>query len=366
MVKRFLTLLVLFASALFSSGHALANNPSENNFSFPSCESFLSQPGDRAHFTSGTHQIVGGPLLQGSDDVYSLADHNFLQCFCPPEGNQGIQTNWLRSSEPISGWFFEDGAQWNLDNYKYAAQNVNFNCRPSPTSVVTPTPGPGAPQPCNGCGGAPIPICDSKKPLPPTNFSVVRTGVTAKLSWTESADTTHYSIVYGTKPGEYEYGVVNTGKTNTFTVGSLDPGKQYYFAIRSVNNCMPSDLTTGGEVLGASTVKGLATTGSISQIVTLFAVGLISLILFTGVSKLISLCENSENIQIIIKATQKFTRIATRHISNQLRNGFMVSVGEILQSFQAQLFGSAPDSGGRNQNPDRYCAHPFAYSFAFN
>ena len=74
-----------------------------NVFNFPSCESLLSQPGDVAHYTAGMHQIVGGSLLSGNDDVYSLANNNFLQCFCPAVGNLGIQTNWLRTDDPLTG-----------------------------------------------------------------------------------------------------------------------------------------------------------------------------------------------------------------------------------------------------------------------
>jgi len=336
MVSRFILTFLLLVSCLMLVPRVYANTTD-----FPSCETLLSQPGDRAHFTSGTHQIAGGSLVSGSDDVYSLADNNFLQCFCPSDGGRGIQTNWLRSDSGI------DGTQWNLGNFNYAVQNTGFNCHPA--GVLS-----SAPQPCNGCGGSSVPVCDSLKPQAPTNFSVIRTGATAKLSWNESASTTHYSIVYGTKPGQYEFGVVNTGKTNTFTVGSLDPGQKYYFAVSSVNNCMPSDLTTSGEVLGASTVKGLAGTGSGSQIANLFIIGFVSLILFAGVSKLISLCENSEN-------TQKLARAAASYLRNQLRIGSMVYVEQILQSCATQLFFGSP---GRAQSCYRYRSGALAYSLS--
>lgn len=116
-------------------------SPTPNTFVFPSCQNTLPTPGDKAHYVFGIHQIVGGPLLWGSDDVYTLADGNYLQCFCPVTGNTGIQTNWLRSLTPIQGWFFENGAQWNLGNYTYAAQNVDFSCNPEdPTPTPTSDP----------------------------------------------------------------------------------------------------------------------------------------------------------------------------------------------------------------------------------
>jgi hypothetical protein len=119
---------------------------------FPSCKDVLPKAGDKAHYSSGLHQILGGSLLSGSDDVYTLENSNYLQCFCPEEGNEGIQTNWLRSDNPIEGWFFENGSQWNLGDYMYAAKNNDFTCgspepsptpTPSPTPENTPNPGPG-------------------------------------------------------------------------------------------------------------------------------------------------------------------------------------------------------------------------------
>jgi len=56
-------------------------------------------------------------------------------------------------------------------------------------------------------------------------------------------------------------------------VGSLDPDKAYYFSVRAVNNCAPSDGSgnTGGQVLGASTFAG---TGNIVTIYSVLALAL--------------------------------------------------------------------------------------------
>ena len=58
------------------------------------------------------------------------------------------------------------------------------------------------------------------------------------LTWrTLNPDTTSFSIVYGTQPGVYIYGALNAitrtsvGATNSFTVGALNPGQRYYFAV---------------------------------------------------------------------------------------------------------------------------------------
>lgn len=113
-------------------------SPTPSEFVFPSCTEKRGVPGDKAHYTTGLHQIVGGELLNGSDDVYTLENGNYLQCFCSANGNSGIQTNWLRTNTPIDGWYFVYGLQWNLGKYFYAAKNVDFNC--SATSTPTPAP----------------------------------------------------------------------------------------------------------------------------------------------------------------------------------------------------------------------------------
>jgi hypothetical protein len=174
--------------------------------------------------------------------------------------------------------------------------SVVFACEPtpppcpSPTPEITPsptpeiTPGPTeepAPQPCNGCGGWPgVPSCGATKPSTPTLLSVVRHGSTADLTWTAATPVTHYSLVYGIKEGEYIYGAVNIGNVTSYTVGSLDPGTKYFFQVRAVNDCMPSDPSTTGEVLGAvyggiggGDVLGLASTGNSFLIYLLLSAG---------------------------------------------------------------------------------------------
>lgn len=103
---------------------------------FPSCTEKLANPGDKAHYLTGMHQIVGGAVLSGSDDVYSLENNNYLQCFCPEIGTQGIQTNWWRTDSAVPGWFFLNGLQWNLGNFNYAAKNINFTCQEKPSITM--------------------------------------------------------------------------------------------------------------------------------------------------------------------------------------------------------------------------------------
>ncbi len=122
---------------------------------FPSCTSLLKNPGDKASFETGMHQIAGGDLVSGADDVYSLSDGNAAQCFCPNDG-QGIQTNWWKTDESVDGWIsIADGEDWNLDPGHYLAMNMTFDCpessggdneNPPPPPPPTPNPPP-PPQP---------------------------------------------------------------------------------------------------------------------------------------------------------------------------------------------------------------------------
>lgn len=133
--------------------------------SFPACRELLQNPGDHASWPQGWHQIVGGPLMYGSDDVYSLENGNYVQCYCPEEGSEGIQTNWWRTLAEIQGWFVENGLQWNLGDHRYLAQNSSFVCGdieptptpipgPTPTQTPAPTPTPTAqPSSSSGVGG---------------------------------------------------------------------------------------------------------------------------------------------------------------------------------------------------------------------
>lgn len=74
------------------------------------------------------------------------------------------------------------------------------------------------------------------------NFLVAKPGKksgTVDLSWKRFFnDTQLYNVVYGLKPGQYTYGVLGAIDTTpedlgnyTYTIGALQPGKRYYFAL---------------------------------------------------------------------------------------------------------------------------------------
>ena len=139
---------------------------------------------------------------------------------------------------------------------------------PRPTSTPKPT---STPTPVSnnqggsssGGGSASATYCGATKPGTPTILSSIRKGNSQTLTWSSVANATYYSIVYGTAPGVYKYGVPNVGNVTSYTINDLAPRVTYHFAVNAVNDCMPGDPSgTGGQVLGASTMAG---TGSFAE-----------------------------------------------------------------------------------------------------
>jgi len=248
---------------------------------FPSCTSPTGSV--KVSYDSGVHGIPGdsGEYI-GSDTVYTVSDTQLTQCFCAASG-AGIQTNWWKVDSldqsqinelTNDNWvYIPDGSAWGLGPVPYLAQNTAFSCAGGPTATPTPTNTPSGGQP----GAGPTPVCDSGKPGTPSLVSFVRNGTTAKLTWTAASQATHYTIAYGT--GDFPYGVPNTGNVTSFTIGSLDPGTQYQFKVRAVNNCMPGDWSGVPTGIGGGEVLGLAATGNSTLLYTLLALGGVSLIL---------------------------------------------------------------------------------------
>lgn len=123
---------------------------------FPSCADQTAR-GDWSTSDGGFHHIPGQEApIEGDDDVYYLENTggNFLQCLCPFDSNEGIQTVWWNISDDnltqeeineltSNGWFELNGADWNLLHDPFLAKNATYNCgdpEPTPTVTLTPTP----------------------------------------------------------------------------------------------------------------------------------------------------------------------------------------------------------------------------------
>lgn len=91
----------------------------------------------KVYYPEGWHAIVGIDQNQyGADKVFDVGGNNFVQCYFPTTGNEGIQTNWLAAADFIQetiGLFFSDGwvlinngYDWGLPIQKYLAKNFSF------------------------------------------------------------------------------------------------------------------------------------------------------------------------------------------------------------------------------------------------
>lgn len=108
--------------------------------SFPSCQN---PQGDlKVRYDTGTHGIPGrNESFTGSDAVFYVSNITLAQCFCPDNGNTGIQTNWWKvpsleegmvDSLQKDGWIYiPDGSLWGLDATNYFAKNNEYSCRPT-------------------------------------------------------------------------------------------------------------------------------------------------------------------------------------------------------------------------------------------
>ena len=90
---------------------------------------------------------------------------------------------------------------------------------------------------------------------------------TATLTWADSPNpVSNYLVAYGLASGKYIYGKTNIGAqgTTAFTVGSLSGNKKYYFAVAASNNCGASGYSNEMSVV----VKPLPATPKPTPVVT--------------------------------------------------------------------------------------------------
>lgn len=106
--------------------------------SFPACEA--PQGETKVSYSDGTHGIVGSTATYtGSDTVYRVSDNTLAQCFCPKDGNTGVQSNWWKvnnlSQQDIDvakneGWnYVPNGALWGLEQNPYLVKNTEYTCK---------------------------------------------------------------------------------------------------------------------------------------------------------------------------------------------------------------------------------------------
>jgi len=197
---------------------------------------------------------------------------------------------YVRITDISSTDDFQEGTAdgYDVDGVKVEGETaceINQETEPTPTPSPSPTP---TPTTTNDGGSEDTSAtddnsCRASKPETPTLTASRTSSTTAELSWNSVKDASHYAISYGLTPGNYIYGVANTGKTTSFSVGGLDPNSSYYFVVTAINDCMPGERSNevsvsnvqvlgisasqsgeGDSVLGLTTE--LASTGSIAYL----------------------------------------------------------------------------------------------------
>ena len=132
MKKQVLTAALLTLTVLINAAHVAAYTVP----SFPSCVN--PQGSLKVSYSNGIHGIVVQGEKTGADAVYSINADMVMQCFCPTDSGNGIQTNWLKASGLSSedrrvltnnGWtYISNGADWGLDSAEYYAKNIAYVC----------------------------------------------------------------------------------------------------------------------------------------------------------------------------------------------------------------------------------------------
>jgi len=184
--------------------------------------------------------VTSGVTTHYSGSLESLYNSSFH-----PLGNlgSGVSTPYLFTAS------FNQAAGNEYQNLKTKFDlNFNFEClneiTPTPTPTSTPVltstiASPGSVQGATTINNSNV--CNDTAPAgAPTILSLVPGANSVTLNWSEGAGPiSYYLIAYGTSSGADQYGNPNIGGpgTTSYTVGSLSPGKTYYFKVRAGNGC---------------------------------------------------------------------------------------------------------------------------------
>ena len=134
MKKNLITLSLIFSLFAFTPSPTFAIDiPAFSTCSAPTGEVI-------ANYSEGIHGIVGETAeYTGSDVVYKMNEWQIVQCYCPPNASQGIETVWWKyqslnetdvSTLVKQGWVhIPTGKVWGLDDAPYLAKNTRFECR---------------------------------------------------------------------------------------------------------------------------------------------------------------------------------------------------------------------------------------------
>lgn len=116
-----------------------------------------------------------------------------------------------------------------------ATPSPTATSQPTSTPVPEPTTSPALPQPCQDAAPASAPTITLAAAESTTSIGLIFTQSTGSV--------THNSLVYGTSPGKYDYGISSFGGPGitSVSIDSLSPNTVYYFKMIAIHGCAAGD-----------------------------------------------------------------------------------------------------------------------------
>jgi len=268
---RIISVALLILSLIFGAINKVEAQGTVRPPTFPSCGG-ATNPGDYKS-VSGYNRIVGvNEAVYSNSDTYKQNNNNYVQCVCYlPAQTRGVQVNWWSadnlSQEEVnyfvsSGWIDAQGKDWGLDNKRYLAYKVNYQCPVINRPTGTVTPAAGSPTPTQRISPTPTKVSELRTTVTPTP-TVTGMSCDAKIPtnvrllslkkidpdcldavWSVSASTvTGYEVKYGTESGVYTQTEKTEGRGTTKRICGLDLEKPVYVTVKAQNGCALSTIS---------------------------------------------------------------------------------------------------------------------------
>jgi len=190
-----------------------------------------------------------GPLIYGPKTLTEMiADTSVTTLLSPVNANQFRDYYFIATFDPNTG-----------NEYQRTASlfDLSFSFDLVPLPSTSPSPSGGNKSDDGPTTPAVAPSCQATSPTSAPVLTIIsNTGDSVTLNWTVVSPVTHYAVNFGTQPGVYLYGDNNVGNSNSYVVGGLTPGIQYFFQVLAINDCAPGPrsnevFTAGRDLAGA-------------------------------------------------------------------------------------------------------------------
>lgn len=210
--------------------------------------------------------VVNGPVVYGPKSVTQFISDSTSNKFIflsPVNSNELREYYFTIKFKPTAGNQYQ-GREVKFDMqfaFDFVPFTTNFTPTPTPTSSTNGSGDSGSSGSVAGVTSTNSTVCTAEVPSGTPSLSFLESDTSdgqITLSWTSVSPVTTYAINIGTQAGVYQYGNNNVGNTNTYTVGGLIPGFQYYFQVLGVNDCAPggrsNEVVTAGTPIGGAVV----------------------------------------------------------------------------------------------------------------